>query len=440
MNIIQPLINQETKLAVIGLGYVGMPIAIEFAKHIKTIGYDNNEEKINQYLQGCDPTLEVGDEAVKNTTLEFTADPDKIKEARVIVVAVPTPIKVDKTPNLDPVISATETIGRNLAKGSLVIYESTVYPGVTEDVCISVLEQTSGLTHGVDFWVGYSPERINPGDKVNTLTKITKIVSATTPEALEEVAKIYEIIIEAGVHRAPNIKVAEAAKVVENSQRDINIAFMNELALVFDRMGIDSQDVIDAMNTKWNALGFTPGLVGGHCIGVDPYYFVYEAENLGYHSQVILAGRQVNDKMGEFIGDKIIKQLVRAGKKVIDAKVAILGVTFKEHTPDTRNSKVADIVYYLRDLGIEPIIVDPWADAEEARAEYNVEITALEDVSDLDAVILAVAHEDFRQLSNEAIEALFKTELSNPERVIIDIKSILNHYYFENQDYMYWRL
>lgn len=440
MNIYQALVNHKAKLAVIGLGYVGMPIAIEFAKHIKTIGYDNNEAKIEQYLQGIDPTMEVGDEEVKNTTLEFTSNPQTISEASIVIVAVPTPIKVDKTPNLTPIISATKTIGQNLSKGSIVIYESTVYPGVTEDVCIEILEETSGLRHGIDFWVGYSPERINPGDKVNTLSKITKIVAATTPEALEEIAKVYEIIIEAGVHRAPNIKVAEAAKVVENSQRDINIAFMNELALVFDRMGIDSQDVIDAMNTKWNALGFTPGLVGGHCIGVDPYYFVYEAENLGYHSQVILAGRQVNDKMGEFIGDKIIKQLVIAGKKVIDAKVAILGITFKEHTPDTRNSKVADIVYYLRDLGIEPIIVDPWADAKEAEEEYQVKLTALNEVSDVDAVVLAVAHEEFGELSNQEIESLFKADLTNKERVIIDIKSTLDHAYFENQAYLYWRL
>ncbi|MGO1820945.1 MAG: nucleotide sugar dehydrogenase, partial [Ruoffia tabacinasalis] len=282
MEIYNKLIKKEAKLAVIGLGYVGMPIAISFAKHIDTIGYDYNLKKIELYKEGVDPTKEVGDDAIKETDLEFTNDAAKLKEACFLIVSVPTPINHDKTPDLTPVTSATRTIGQNLSKGSIVVYESTVYPGVTEDVCISILEEESGLTHGVDFVVGYSPERINPGDKVHTLETITKIVSSSIPEYLDEIGKVYEIVVKAGVHKAPSIKVAEAAKVVENSQRDINIAFMNELALAFDRMGIDSKDVIDAMNTKWNALGFTPGLVGGHCIGVDPYYFVYQAENLGY--------------------------------------------------------------------------------------------------------------------------------------------------------------
>ncbi|MGX7109225.1 nucleotide sugar dehydrogenase [Facklamia miroungae] len=440
MNIYQNLLDGKTKLAVVGLGYVGMPIAIEFAKHVETIGYDNNVNKIEQYLQGVDPTLEVGDEAVKNTTLTFTYDQKKLQEANFIIVAVPTPINQDKTPNLDPVISATRTVGKNMSKGTLVAYESTVYPGVTEELCIAELEESSGLVHGVDFWVGYSPERINPGDKVHTLSKIRKIVSATTPEALETMAQVYELVIEAGVHRAPSIKVAEAAKVVENSQRDINIAFMNELALVFDRMEIDSQDVIDAMNTKWNALGFSPGLVGGHCIGVDPYYFVYEAENLGYHSQIILSGRQINDQMGEFIGDKLIKLMVKAGKKVTDAQIVILGLTFKEHTPDTRNSKVADIINYLRAFNIEPLVVDPWADPRDAKAEYDVDLTDLGQVQDADAVIFAVAHEEFKQLNNAKIESLFNPALPTKERVLMDVKSIVDATYFKEAGYTFWRL
>lgn len=370
----------------------------------------------------------------------LTADERLIQKANFIIVAVPTPINQDKTPNLTPVISASQTVGRNLTKGSIVVYESTVYPGVTEDICIEVLEQTSGLKHGEDFWVGYSPERINPGDKVHTLTSITKIVSATSPVALDILARVYELVIEAGVHRAPSIKVAEAAKVVENSQRDINIAFMNELALVFDRMDIDSQDVIDAMNTKWNALGFTPGLVGGHCIGVDPYYFVYEAENLGYHSQIVLSGRQINDQMGEFISDKLIKLMVKAGNKLSGAKVAILGLTFKEHTPDTRNSKVADIIHYLDSFGVDLKVVDPWADPADAYEEYQVELVDLKDLHDIDALILAVGHREFKELSSREIESLFNQDLPAAQRVILDVKSILDAEYFKEHGYSFWRL
>lgn len=440
MTIYEQIINKETKLSVIGLGYVGMPIAVAFAKVADVIGFDNNESKIELYHQGIDPTKEVGDEAIKATTLEFTSDAGRLKEALFHIVSVPTPINQDKTPNLNPVESATRTIGKNLSKGSIVVYESTVYPGVTEDVCIPILEAESGLKHGIDFAVGYSPERINPGDKVHTLENIIKIVSATTDEALEEIAKVYGLVIKAGVQRAPSIKVAEAAKVVENSQRDINIAFMNELALVFDRMGIDSKDVIDAMNTKWNALGFTPGLVGGHCIGVDPYYFVYEAENLGYHSQIIKSGREINDSMGEFIADKIIKGLIKTGKKVIEAKVVVLGLTFKENTPDTRNSKVGDILKRLAEYDIKPEIVDPWASETDALKEYGVTLSKYEDIQDADCVVLAVGHEEFRALSNEDIEALYNQELANEERVLVDIKSILDHEQFTSKGYVYWRL
>lgn len=440
MEIYNQLINKETKLAVIGLGYVGMPIAIAFAKHLDTIGYDYNTHKIDLYKDGIDPTKEVGDEAIKATSLEFTNDASKINEAKFLIVAVPTPINQDKTPDLTPVTSATRTIGQNLAKGSIVVYESTVYPGVTEDVCIPILEEESGLKHGEDFIVGYSPERINPGDKVHTLETIIKIVSASRPEYIDEIAKVYEIVVKAGVHKAPSIKVAEAAKVVENSQRDINIAFMNELALVFDRMGIDSKDVLDAMNTKWNALGFTPGLVGGHCIGVDPYYFVYEAEKLGYHSQIISNGRQINDEMGTYIADKLIKKLVITAKTPIESNVVILGLTFKEHTPDTRNSKVNDIIVRLREYDIEPIIVDPWADEADAQHEYGVSLTALEEVKDADAIILAVGHDEFKALSFEDYAALFNPDLTNDQRIVIDVKSILNKDEFKDAGYNYWRL
>lgn len=440
MSLYTQILNREAKLSIIGLGYVGMPIAVAFAKVVDTIGFDNNQAKIDLYHQGIDPTKEVGDDAIKETTLDFTSDASRLKEALFHIVAVPTPINQDKTPNLNPVESATRTIGKNLSKGSIVVYESTVYPGVTEDICIPILEEESGLKHGIDFSVGYSPERINPGDKVHTLENITKIVSATTPEALEDIAKVYELVINAGVHRAPSIKVAEAAKVVENSQRDINIAFMNELALVFDRMGIDSQDVIDAMNTKWNALGFTPGLVGGHCIGVDPYYFVYEAENLGYHSQIIKSGRQINDDMGAFIADKIIKGLITTGKKVIDAKVVVLGLTFKENTPDTRNSKVNDILIRLAEYNIRPEIVDPWASDDDAMKEYGVTLTKFEQIKDADCVVLAVGHEEFKALSIEEIESLYKPALPINERVLIDIKSILDSQTFTQKGYHFWRL
>ncbi len=440
MSVYEELVSGKTSLSIIGLGYVGMPIGIAFAKKVNTIGYDNNPEKVKLYHKGIDPTKEVGDEAIKSTKLQFTNNPEDLKTAKIHIVAVPTPINQDKTPNLSPVTSATRTLGKNLVKGSIVVYESTVYPGVTEDVCIPILEEESGLMHGVDFQVGYSPERINPGDKVHTLENIVKIVSATSEEALDELAKVYELVIKAGIHKAPSIKVAEAAKVVENSQRDINIAFMNELALAFDRMGIDSKDVIDAMNTKWNALGFTPGLVGGHCIGVDPYYFVYQAENLGYHSQIILNGRQINDGMGEFIADKVLKKLVVAGKNPIESKLVILGLTFKEHTPDTRNSKVEDIVTRLREYSIDPVIVDPWASSEDAMREYSVELTDLDDVQDADCVILAVGHNEFKELSLKEIDRLYKQDIPNEEKIMIDVKSILDKNLYIENNYAYWRL
>jgi UDP-N-acetyl-D-glucosamine/UDP-N-acetyl-D-galactosamine dehydrogenase len=439
MGLFSKIYNREEKISIIGLGYVGMPLAVAFAKKATVIGLDVNEKKIELYRAGIDLTNEVGNDVIKQTDVYFTSDESKLKEAKFHIVAVPTPINSDKTPNLTPVESASATVGRNLTAGSIVVFESTVYPGVTEDICIPILEKESGLKCGKDFKVGYSPERINPGDKVNTLDKIIKIVSGMDNETLDEIAKVYELVIEAGVYRAASIKVAEAAKVVENSQRDINIAFMNELAIVFDRMGIDTNDVIEAMNTKWNALRFYPGLVGGHCIGVDPYYFIYEAERLGYHSQIILSGRKINDGMGEFIADNIIKKLIHANKIVKQSKVVILGLTFKENCPDTRNSKIIDIINRLNEYGIEPIIADPRANKEEARSEYGINVVDINLVKNADCVVFAVAHDEFKRMSVDQINEMF-TNMENSEKIIIDVKSVLDKKQIENRGYCYWRL
>lgn len=433
------LIEKRTSLAVIGLGYVGMPLAIAFADHINVTGFDLNKEKISLYKSGIDPTNEVGNEKIQKTTINFTTDEQQLQYASFHIIAVPTPINRDKTPDFGPIIGASTILGRNLAPGSIIVYESTVYPGVTEDICIPILEKESGLTCGIDFKVGYSPERINPGDKIHRLENIKKIVSGMDQETLNEIASVYELIIKAGVYRASSIKVAEAAKVAENSQRDINIAFMNELAMAFDKMKIDTNEVVDAMNTKWNALGFRPGLVGGHCIGVDPYYFVYEAEKLGYHSQIILSGRQINDGMGTFIADAIIKQLVLAGKKVIDAKVAILGITFKENCPDVRNSKVIDIVKRLKEYGISPDITDPWADIIEVKNEYNIDLKQLNDIKNIDCLVLAVAHDEFKIMNLLDMDNLFKP-LPNSEKVFIDLKNICSLSELTSSGYNFWRL
>ena len=439
MSLYEKIVHGEEKISLIGLGYVGMPIAVAFAKKAKVIGFDTNTHKIELYTKGIDPTKEVGNEAIKQTTVDFTSDEARLKEAKFHIIAVPTPINTDKTPDLMPVEGASAIIGRNLTKGSIVVYESTVYPGVTEDVCIPILEKESGLKCGIDFKVGYSPERINPGDKEHRLENIIKIVSGIDDDSLEEIAKIYELVIDVGVHRASSIKVAEAAKVVENSQRDINIAFMNELAMVFDRMGIDTNEVVEAMNTKWNALKFYPGLVGGHCIGVDPYYFVYEAEKLGYHSQIVLAGRKINDGMGEFIADAIIKKLILANKVVKQAKVVILGITFKENCPDTRNSKVEDILVRLREYGIEPVVVDPQANLHDAKHEYDVDLVGLEDAKDADCLVFAVAHDEFKNMGWDQIDGLFG-DFDNSEKVIIDVKNVLNKDEVNARGYSSWRL
>lgn len=435
-NLYDRLVAGEEKLALIGLGYVGMPIAVEFAKHVKVLGFNHNERRIQQYKSGIDPTHEVGDEAIRNTTVDFTSDEKRLSECKFLIVAVPTPIKEDKNPDLFPVENASRIVGRNLVPGSVVVYESTVYPGVTEDVCVPILEKESGLRCGVDFKVGYSPERINPGDKVHRLQTIKKIVSGMDAETLDCVAKTYELVVEAGVHRASCIKVAEAAKVIENSQRDINIAFMNELSIIFHRLGIDTKEVLEAAGTKWNFLKFYPGLVGGHCIGVDPYYLTYKADMLGYHSQVILAGRRINDGMGKYVAESCVKQLIAADKPVKHARVAILGFTFKENCPDTRNSKVMDIVNELHEYGITPVITDPVADAEEAKRIYGLNFDTMDAVKDMDAVILAVAHEEFSKLTMEEVDSFF----GQGEKILLDIKGILDKDAYEAAGYAYWRL
>ena len=440
MSLYERLVAGEESIALIGLGYVGMPIAVAFAKKgLHVIGYDLNKEKIELYRAGKDPTKEVGDEAIKNSTVEFTSDEADLKRARFHIIAVPTPVNMDHTPDLTPVIGASEIVGRNLTKGSIVVYESTVYPGCTEDVCIPILERESGLNCGTDFKVGYSPERINPGDKVHRLENIHKIVSGIDADSLEEIRNVYNLVIEVGTHAVSNIRTAEAVKVVENSQRDINIAFMNELAMVFDRMGIDTNEVVDGMNTKWNALGFRPGLVGGHCIGVDPYYFTYEAEKLGYHSQIILNGRIVNDSMGRFVADAAIKQMIEVGQAPKNSKVVILGLTFKENCPDTRNSKVDDIIKRLNEYGIQPIVVDPWASERDAMREYGVKLTHLEDVKDADCVIVAVAHKEFRAISLDDMKMLYKS-CDDAEKVLLDVKGIYKIDQLKKSGMKYWRL
>ena len=419
------------------LGYVGMPIAVAFARKADVIGFDLNQEKIKLYKSGIDPTKEVGDEAIRDTSVQFTSDEEVLDEAKFFIVAVPTPVNEDHTPDLTPVEGASHTVGRHLSPGCVVVFESTVYPGVTEDICVPILEQESGLVCGRDFKIGYSPERINPGDKVHRLETITKIVSGMDEETLDTVANVYELVVDAGVHRAESIRVAEAAKVIENSQRDINIAFMNELSIIFNKMGIDTKAVLEAAGTKWNFLNFRPGLVGGHCIGVDPYYLTYKAEELGYHSQIILSGRRINDDMGRYVAENLVKSLIKADKRVRDAKVALLGFTFKENCPDTRNTRVIDIVNELKEYGIQPVIADPIADKEEAKREYNIVFTDFGAIQDMDAVIVAVAHEAFLNMPESSLAELYK---KGDKKVLLDIKGLLNRQEFEKDGYLYWRL
>ena len=439
MNLYEKIVAGEEKISLVGLGYVGMPIAVAFAKKVGVVGFDLNAEKIKLYQSGIDPTKEVGNEVIKNTTVEFTSDESKLKEAKFHIVAVPTPVNDDHTPDLTPVEGASRILGRNLTKGSIVVFESTVYPGVTEDICVPILEKESGLKCGEDFKIGYSPERINPGDKVHRLETITKIVSGMDEETLEEVAKVYELVVEAGVYKAESIKVAEAAKVIENSQRDINIAFMNELSIIFNRMGIDTQAVLKAAGTKWNFLKFYPGLVGGHCIGVDPYYLTYKAEQLGYHSQIILSGRRINDDMGKYVAESLVKNLIKADCNVKNAKVGILGFTFKENCPDTRNTKIIDIYNELKEYGITPMVVDPAADKEVALRLYGISFKEMDDMKDMDAVIIAVCHEEFMGLSEADIDGFFKADAD--KKVLLDLKGILNRKVYDaKENYLYWRL
>ena len=440
MSLYEDIRNGKEKISLVGLGYVGMPIAVAFARKVRVVGFDLNAEKIAAYKAGKDATCEVGDEAIAASSVEFTSDPSDLKSAKFHIVAVPTPINQDKTPDLHPVVSASEILGKNLTKGSIVVYESTVYPGVTEDICVPILERESGLKCGVDFKVGYSPERINPGDKVHRLENIRKIVSGMDGETLEEIANVYELVIEAGVFRAGSIKVAEAAKVVENSQRDINIAFINELAMAFDKMGIDTNEVIDAMDTKWNALGFRPGLVGGHCIGVDPYYFVYEAERLGYHSRIISAGRQINDDMPSYVGEQIVKQLVLAGKRVRDAKIVFFGATFKENCPDVRNSKIMEILDHLAQYEIRPVLTDVWADPEEVMRSYGYTLCDEAEAGDADCIVLSVAHDLYRKRTLSDWDPFFRKGMKSSEKVIIDIKGMLDISQVSKAGYGYWRL
>jgi len=439
LSCIEKICRREEKISVIGLGYVGMPIAVAFSKVADVIGFDISEAKVNLYKNGIDPTNEVGNDAIKNSTVKFTSDENELKNSVFHIVAVPTPVNPDHTPDLRPIESASQIVGRNLVKGAIVVFESTVYPGVTEEICVPILEEVSGLKCGIDFKVGYSPERINPGDKVHRLESIIKVVSGMDQESLDTIASVYELVVAAGVYRAHSIKVAEAAKVIENSQRDINIAFMNELSIIFNKMGIDTIEVLKAAGTKWNFLHFYPGLVGGHCIGVDPYYLTYKAEQLGYHSQIVLAGRRINDDMGKYVVENLIKNLIKANISVKTAKVAILGFTFKENCPDTRNTRVIDIVNELREYGLEPGIYDPEANNQEVVHEYGLKLSPLSDIENMDAIIIAVAHSEFLNLTQADFNLMFK-KTSNETRVILDVKGILNRAQYEELGYHYWRL
>jgi len=461
MNLYEKIVNKEEKISIVGLGYVGMPIAVAFAKKVDVIGFDVSTQKIELYKNGIDPTKEVGNDVIKNTSVEFSSDEARLREAKFHIVAVPTPVRDDHTPDLRPIESASHTLGRNLTKGSIVVFESTVFPGVTEDICIPILEKESGLTCGIDFKVGYSPERINPGDKVHRLETIIKVVAGQDEETLDDVAKVYELVVDAGVHRAASIKVAEAAKVIENSQRDINIAFMNELSIIFNRMDIDTKAVLEAAGTKWNFLNFSPGLVGGHCIGVDPYYLTYKAEQMGYHSQIILSGRKINDDMGKYVAESTVKKMIKANKQINGAKVAIFGVTFKENCPDVRNTKVVDVIKELEEYGVDVKVVDPAADKEDLWREYRISLSEVEDIKEMDAVIFAVPHEEFKAIKLDDVKAMFGPSgyvnaevmkevaatselkhINNDKKdcVLMDLKGVFNRNEAEITGFVYWRL
>lgn len=433
------LIHGKSNLAVVGLGYVGLPIAFEFAKHINVIGFDINEKRLSEYKNNIDSEEKLS-ESIKNANIDFTSDPTRLKEASFIIVAVPTPVNKDNSPDLEPLIKASETVGQNLTQGSIVVFESTVYPGTTEEVCVPIIENISGLKCGTDWKVGYSPERINPGDRIHTLPTIKKVVSGMDRESADEIRKIYDIVIKAGTFLVSNIKTAEAVKIVENSQRDVNIAFMNEISLICNKLNIDTDEVINGMNTKWNALGFRPGLVGGHCIGVDPYYLTYAAEKLGCNSQIILAGRRINDSMGAYVADNAVKMIAETGISPEKATVVIMGFTFKENLSDIRNSKVIDIINRLKEYGIDPIVTDPKADFETAKKEYGIELTALERIPKADCIIVAVGHKEYRAMSLMQIKKMFKSNLENKQKVLIDVKSLYRIDELEASGMQFWRL
>ncbi len=439
-SIYEKLIAGQDKLALVGLGYVGMPLAVEFAKHIKVIGFNHNESRIQQYKSGIDPTHEVGNEAISRTTVEFTSDEKKLSEASFIIVAVPTPVNDDNSPDLEPVRNASAIVGRNITPGTIVVFESTVYPGVTEEICVPIIEDISGLKCGAEWKIAYSPERINPGDAVHTLTNIRKIVSGMDEETCNEVKKVYDIVIKAGTFPVSDIKTAEAVKVIENSQRDINIAFMNEIAMICNRMHIDTIEVLEGMNTKWNALGFKPGLVGGHCIGVDPYYLTYAAEKLGYHSSIILSGRKMNDSMGAYVADNAVREMIEAGQAPKKSNVVILGITFKEDCPDTRNSKVYDIIRRLAEYGITASVSDPWADPDVARHEYGVKLLPLKEIKDADCIMVAVGHTEYRSLSMYQIKEMFRHDMPDKAKVLIDVKSLYRLDELKASGMRFWRL
>ena len=456
MGLYESIKNREEKISVIGLGYVGMPLAIAFSNVADVVGFDISKDKVKQYHKGIDVTKEVGDEAIQESNALFTWEEKYIKDCKFHIVAVPTPIESDKKPNLKPLKGASKTVGRNLTKGSIVVFESTVYPGVTEDICVPILEEESGLKCGLDFKVGYSPERINPGDKVHRLETIVKVVSGMDEDSLEDIAKVYEMVIDAGVHRAESIKVAEAAKVIENSQRDINIAFMNELSIIFNKMGIDTNEVLKAAGTKWNFLNFVPGLVGGHCIGVDPYYLTHKAEEMGYHSQIILSGRKINDNMGKYVAENTVKKMIKANKQINGSKVAIFGVTFKENCPDVRNTKVIEIINELEEYGIQVKIVDPVADTEDLWSEYKIEVCEMDEIEDMDALIFAVPHEEFKKVELKSLKQMYRSpqrsysdqfaaatseeDAVNYGCVLIDVKGMFDRNLANEMNYLYWRL
>ncbi|MBP1991826.1 nucleotide sugar dehydrogenase [Paenibacillus eucommiae] len=437
MNVYQRLVDKQDKLAVIGMGYVGLPLAAAFSKKVKVIGFDVNSKKLEGYKRGIDP---FGDDSLRDCTVAFTSDEARLMEAIFFIIAVPTPVQPDKVPDLQFVINASRSVGKSLRKGAVVVYESTVYPGVTEDICVPILEAESGLKCGSDFKVGYSPERINPGDQVHRLENIVKIVSAIDEETLEIIASLYELIIEAGVHRAESIKIAEAAKVIENAQRDINIAFMNELSMLFNNMGIDTKAVLRAAGTKWNFLNFTPGLVGGHCIGIDPYYLTYKAENTGYHSKIILAGRHINDGMGKYVAQQIIKSVFKLKEDIKNVKIGFLGLSYKENCADFRNTKVTDIIYELRDYGITTLVADPVVNAEQVYEEYGIELSELSSLKDLSVVVVAVPHSRFTEMGVEDFDKLYSRHSKNSIKIMIDIKGIYSRSEFENNGYYYWSL